>query len=161
MGLRKLNTVIIVSWASTSLLLLIHWFTSIEVDFVVRLFSIILTTAISCLGLLMLPPLARRGKRNQSSFLIGSITFCLFLLFLHSTDDDWKTQTILFERSSGRENIEFQMKDIGARGYQRRTVSVTRYLFAFSLIHQVDTDRLDSSWSRINKSVNELGLKGG
>ncbi|MBR9855734.1 MAG: hypothetical protein GYB37_14335 [Algicola sp.] len=56
--------------------------------------------------------------------------------------------------------MEFQMQDVGASGYNRRTVKVTYLTNFFMIIDPVEKD-IDkhSEWIKIDKEINELGLK--
>ena len=72
----------------------------------------------------------------------------------------YKTQTILYR---GIEDpgvtIEFQMKDVGGRGYLKRTVQVEPAFF-WDRITDVDLEAIDrSKWRRVDEDVNEHGLK--
>lgn len=52
------------------------------------------------------------------------------------------------------------MQDVGASGYNRRTVKVTYLTNFFMIIDLVEKD-IDkhSEWIKIDKEINELGLK--
>lgn len=151
------------SWLITILLFTANGFANLEVDYRLRVSVILLNFAMSILLLWhqLYSPYSKQPKYVMP--LIGSIMVCLTLFFLLSSDGakDWKTQTILFEHGKNRAKIEFQLKDIGSRGYLRRTVEVTRYLFVFSTITEVNTDKLDGSWKAVNRHINEMELKGG
>ncbi len=80
------------------------------------------------------------------------------LVFYSST---WCTQTILYQhRGFSAKKIEFQIQDVGALGYNKRTVRVF-YLTPFFIITSKTPTDIDKSaeWFNINKDVNELGLK--
>lgn len=74
----------------------------------------------------------------------------------------YKTQTILYRHVDNPDVvIELQMKDIGARGYLRRTVRVAPGLL-WDSVEEVDLQSIDSNeWRRVDEYVNEHGLKGG
>lgn len=74
----------------------------------------------------------------------------------------WQTQTVLYKnRNISFKKVEFQMQGIGALGYNRRTVEVTFVTPLFMITSQVpqNIDKKEE-WVRIEKDVNELGLKG-
>ena len=73
----------------------------------------------------------------------------------------WKTQTVLYQNKHLTFNkVEFQMQDIGARGYNKRTVQVIYLTPYFILTHKVPNDIENKiEWLKIDKEVNELGLK--
>jgi hypothetical protein len=73
----------------------------------------------------------------------------------------WHTQSILYQsRHSRDKTIEYQMQDIGALGYNERTVEV-QYLTPYFMIVKVIPSRAPSGsdWIPVEKDVNELGLK--
>ena len=86
------------------------------------------------------------------------ITSPMKILFLSGS---WHTQSILYQsRHSRDKTIEFQMQDIGALGYNERTVEV-QYLTPYFMIIKVIPNRAasGSEWIPVEKDVNELGLK--
>ena len=73
----------------------------------------------------------------------------------------WQTQTILYQNGHlSFKTVEFQMQDIGARGYNDRTVEVLYLTQLFMVTNQVPID-IDKrvEWVKVDKDVNELGLK--
>jgi hypothetical protein len=69
-----------------------------------------------------------------------------------------KTQTIIYRsKSDSATRIEFQMQDIGAFGYNSRTVKVSPGYF-FDSVQEIDIAGIDTlNWIK----VDELELKGG
>jgi hypothetical protein len=73
----------------------------------------------------------------------------------------WRTQTILFQNGHlSFKTVEFQMQDIGALGYNKRTVEVIYLTPLFMLTSEVPND-IDKrvEWIKVERDVNELGLK--
>ena len=73
----------------------------------------------------------------------------------------WRTQTILYQNGHlSFKTIEFQMQDVGALGYNKRTVEVFYLTPFFMKTSQIPND-IDKrvEWVKIDKHVNELGLK--
>lgn len=73
----------------------------------------------------------------------------------------WKTQTILYENGHLRfKTIEIQMQDIGALGYNKRTVEVFYLTKLFMIIKDPPRD-IDSKveWIKVDNDINELKLK--
>ncbi len=73
----------------------------------------------------------------------------------------WKTQKILYQNEHLNFNkVEFQMQDLGALGYNKRTVEVMYLTDLFMIVSSVEKD-IDErvEWVKIDKEVNELGLK--
>ncbi len=83
-----------------------------------------------------------------------AIVLMLFLnpmriLFLSSP---WETYKIIYENKySDFKKVEFQMQDIGALGYNKRTVEVTYVTKMFMIVSPVEKD-IDNSeeWVKIN-----------
>ena len=58
--------------------------------------------------------------------------------------------------------IEFQMKDVGGLGYNRRTVVRLKLLPYISWIEEIDLKNVDKAdWKEVDIDVNGIGLKGG
>ena len=73
----------------------------------------------------------------------------------------WRTQTILYQNGHlSFKTVEFQMQDIGALGYNNRTVEVF-YLTPFFMLTNEVPKEIDKrvEWVKVDKDVNELGLK--
>jgi hypothetical protein len=72
----------------------------------------------------------------------------------------YKTQSVLYKHNyDSKLTIEFQMKDIGALGYQRRIVKIKEG-FLFNTVEIIDTTKIDKSkWKFVDEEVNELKLK--
>lgn len=107
--------------------------------------------------------------KTKTKRIIGTIypTFFLVLILvvgpmkiLFSTGT-WRTQTILYQsRHLSFKTVEFQMQDVGASGYNERTVEVIYLTTLFMIINEVPSDiskRVE--WIKVDKDVNELELK--
>lgn len=73
----------------------------------------------------------------------------------------WQTQTILYQNGHlSFKTVEFQMQDVGALGYNNRTVEVFYLTPLFMIISEVPND-IDKrvEWVKVDKEINELGLK--
>jgi len=106
---------------------------------------------------------ARNGKIIGSLFPTIILTLILVVgpMKILSSTDAWRTQTILYQNGHlSFKTIEFQMQDIGALGYNRRTVEVIYLTPLFMLISEVPND-IDKrvEWVKVDEDVNELGLK--
>ncbi len=80
--------------------------------------------------------------------------------FLFSTGV-WRTQTILYQNGHlSYKTVEFQMQDVGALGYNKRTVEVFYLTPLFMITSEVPTG-IDKrvEWVKVDKDVNELELK--
>lgn len=75
----------------------------------------------------------------------------------------WKTQTvILVNENRTNHKVEFQMKDLGALGYAKRTSEVLYFSkYFYSVLAKKYDDRNFSShqWKKVNQHINEIGLK--
>jgi hypothetical protein len=94
------------------------------------------------------------------------LTIFLFAVkFLLVWGGDWKTQTILYQsRHSANRVIVFQLQDVGALGYNKRTVDKTELIPGVSWFNKVYATPLaipqDSmDWRKVDIDQNELGLK--
>ena len=70
----------------------------------------------------------------------------------------WRTQTVLYQNGHlSFKKIEFQMQDIGALGYNRRTVEVIYLTPLFIITSKVPND-IDkrAEWIKVDKDQNEL-----
>jgi hypothetical protein len=75
----------------------------------------------------------------------------------------WRTQTVLYQNAHlSFKTVEFQMQDAGALGYNKRTVEVLYLTNYFTVISEVPNKvdlRYEYEWIKVDKDVNELGLK--
>jgi hypothetical protein len=70
----------------------------------------------------------------------------------------WKTQSVIYQNQfDSSKKVEFQMLDIGAFGYRKRTVEVN-YITNWFFISK-EKSIYNSDWKKVNLEVNELGLK--
>jgi hypothetical protein len=73
----------------------------------------------------------------------------------------WCTQEVLYKNKHlSFKKVEFQMLDVGALGYKKRTVEVMYITPLFMITSQTsnDIDKLEE-WIKVNEDVNELKLK--
>ena len=107
--------------------------------------------------------------KTKTKRIIGTVypTIFLILIFVVNpmkilfSSGAWRTQTILYQNGHlSFKTVEFQMQDIGALGYNRRTVEVIYLTPLFILTSEVPND-IDKrvEWIKVEKDVNELGLK--
>lgn len=73
----------------------------------------------------------------------------------------WQTQKILFTHGHlPFKQIEFQMQDLGALGYNKRTVDITYLSENFMIVSLLEEGRKPGGeWIKMDKEVNELGLR--
>jgi hypothetical protein len=73
----------------------------------------------------------------------------------------WQTQTVLYQNGHLTfKTVEFQMQNLGALGYNKRTVEVLYLTKLFMIVRPVPKD-IDQrvEWVKVDKEINELGLK--
>ncbi|HBG71131.1 MAG: hypothetical protein A2W93_02495 [Bacteroidetes bacterium GWF2_43_63] len=109
-----------------------------------------------------------KTRHGKIIWTILPTTFLIIILivgpvkFIYSIGS-WQTQTILYQnRHFSFRTVEFQMQDVGAFGYNKRTVEVFYLTPLFMITGEIPNDeekRID--WIKVDKYVNELGLKGG
>ncbi len=124
-------------------------------------------------GILILTPVTLIWNlwrlKNKKQKIIASILPLLTLigiliigpLKIAFSSSAWKTQKIIYQNGHLKfKRIEFQMQDIGAFGYNKRTVEVIYLTDLFMIVKPVEKD-IDKrvEWIKIDKEVNELGLK--
>lgn len=126
------------------------------------------------IGILILTPLVIiwnivtfKFEQNKIFIFLFSVMIFIGILIIDPikiifSSSTWKTQTILYQNKRSKfKKIEFQMRDMGVLGYKRRTVEVTYIMDLFIIVKSVEDDvekRIE--WIKINKDINELGLKG-
>ena len=104
-----------------------------------------------------------KWKALSSILPVGVLVTILIIgpLKIASASSAWRTQTIVYE--SGHldfRKVEFQMQDVGAFGYNKRTVEVIYLTDWFMIVGPVEEgieERVE--WTRVDKDINELGLK--
>ena len=101
--------------------------------------------------------------------LIGSILPVLTLIGIFIirpqkiifSSSSWKTQKVIYQNGHlSFKKVEFQMQDIGALGYNKRTVEATYLTDLFMIISPVENDIEERvEWIKVDKEINELGIK--
>jgi len=124
-------------------------------------------------GLLVLTPMtlvwnlwtSKTNKWKIISSIIPTIALIGIIIIgpmkIMFSSDNWKTQTILYQNGQLTfKKVEFQMQDVGALGYNRRTVEVIYLTNLFMIVSPVEKD-IDErvEWVKVDKDINELGLK--
>ncbi len=73
----------------------------------------------------------------------------------------WRTQKVIYQNGLlNFKKVEFQMQNVGALGYNKRTVEVIYLTDLFMIVSTVEKDIDDRiEWVKVDKEVNELGLK--
>lgn len=99
-----------------------------------------------------------RGTIVAFSILLPALSLLKLLLVWSG---DWMTQEIIYEhRTRPGRTIEFQLMNPGPGGYRRRTVDRQRLVPGFEWLQEVDPDKVDTTeWKRVNREINELGMK--
>ncbi len=106
-------------------------------------------------------------QRKQQ--LLGTLYPSIILIFIFVIDPldvlfssgSWHTQTVLYQHRTSRfEQIEFQLQDKGALGYNKRTVQVFYLTPLFTWSSPVPKNiHFAKEWKKVNLDCNELGLK--
>ncbi|HEU5052652.1 MAG TPA: hypothetical protein VFT78_06045 [Hanamia sp.] len=99
------------------------------------------------------------GMVYPAIFLI--LIFVLNPIVIVFSSGAWQTQEILYQnREVSFKKIEFQMQNIGAMGYNRRTVEVVYLTPLFMITSEAPKDFDKSAeWKKVDKNVNELQLR--
>lgn len=117
------------------------------------------------LGILSITPIVlvvnglfhKELKSNIRSILIPFLIF-LFILIIGPTkivfsSSIWKTNKVLFiNKENQNHKVEFQMQDIGALGYNKRTVEVIHYYNLFMIVKSKNkTFEHNNNWIKVEK----------
>jgi hypothetical protein len=106
-----------------------------------------------------------KGISKKIFCLTLPILMLLFILYVGPlqfmfSSGAWRTQTILYQNGHlSFKRVEFQMQDVGALGYNRRTVEVL-YLTPLFMITTSVPQNIDKhvEWIRVDEEINELNL---
>ncbi|MEM9858139.1 MAG: hypothetical protein AAF843_12315 [Bacteroidota bacterium] len=108
-----------------------------------------------------------KPNRSRTAYILWvailSNFFVLFGWAFFSLGGPWQTQVIIY-RNLKNENrtIEFQMQDVGAFGYNRRSIERLRICGFLEIIDPIDIGNIDTlKWERVDIDLNEMNLKGG
>jgi hypothetical protein len=114
-------------------------------------------------GILLLGRTWLRWQRRATIVALVMLlpVFVLFKWVLLWRGGDWMTQEIIFEhRTLPGRTLEFQMMNPGPGSYRKRTVDRQRLLPGLEWRYEVEPERVDTTnWKRVNREVNELGIK--
>lgn len=124
-------------------------------------------------GIMILTPLTLTWNlwsfKTKNRKIIGSIFPTLTLIGLLIVGplkivfslSAWKTQKVIYQNGHlDFKKVEFQMQDVGGLGYNKRTVEVIYLTDLFMIVGPVEKDiDIRVEWVKVDKEVNELGLK--
>jgi hypothetical protein len=106
---------------------------------------------------------------NKTKRIIWTVTPAIILVFIlilgpmkiMFSSGAWQTQTILYQnRHLSFKTVEFQMQDVGALGYNKRTIEVFYLTPLFMITSKIPNDiEKRVEWVKVDEDVNELGLK--
>ncbi|PJJ60015.1 hypothetical protein CLV45_1440 [Hymenobacter chitinivorans DSM 11115] len=127
---------------------------SLQLSYLVLVVALLSAVTYLCRALFAQHRAAYTGTVLVLAVLLSLVEF----LFIYR--GGWHTQSINYvNRESANTVIEFQMKDVGAFGYQKRTVEKLKLLPGISWMKETDPEKVDTLlWQPVNIDVNELGL---
>lgn len=109
------------------------------------------------------------ANKNKAGKVIWTVFPTMMLVFIvivgpmkiMSSTGAWRTQTILYQNGHlSFKTVEFQMQDVGAFGYNKRTVEVLYLTPLFMITSEVPNDiEKRVEWVKVDKDVNEFDLK--
>jgi hypothetical protein len=125
-------------------------------------------------GIIIIPPVVciinivvQRTARKKAFFALPGLIVLMSVLIagpykIIFSSSVWKTQAIVYQHAENqRKRIVFQMQDVGAHGYNRRTVELTSYALFNKIKEPKSRSELGPVWILVNEDRNEQGLKGG
>ena len=110
---------------------------------------------------------AFKETKIKVTFSIISLSILLYINYLGLlkilfSKSIWMTQTELYQNNHfTNKKVEFQLKDLGALGYDKRTVEVFYLTPYFCIISEAKENYSKPEWTNTNKDINEAELKGG
>ncbi len=118
-------------------------------------------------GIMILTPLTliwslwsfktRKWRIISSSLPILTIVGILIIgpLKIALSSSAWRTQKVIYQNGHLKfKKVEFQMQDVGALGYNKRTVEVIYLTDLFMLVSPVEKDIYDRvEWVKVDKEV--------
>lgn len=82
---------------------------------------------------------------------VGSIILISSYEFYPSLGKGWVTQDILYkQKSNGNNVIAFQMNDLGAFGYDYRTVKILQITPLFQLVSELKKVEVNNEWEKVS-----------
>ncbi len=163
---KTFKKISLIVWAIIAIIFVLTFLTPLE--FADEMTSSIMTVlAISGLTLVLWLLTTDKDKKKKwrawTLILLPLTIFTIIITDFFSWGSGYKTQDIIYRQKGNTDNrIEYQMEDIGALGYNRRTVKIIQLTPLLQWITTTDTDDIDTNvWTKVDEYVNELGLKGG
>lgn len=164
--LKLIRIIGIILWSTCSILLILVLVTKIAFTNHIYYPVFIFTTTSGLPLILLLTTIETKQKRD---LLIWFLSLAASTAIIYNSrgiiyfGDGYKTQTITHRNNKNPEEcIAFQMEDIGALGYKRRTIIVTPVCCFLQVEQEINPDSFNySKWKQVDEEINELGLKGG
>ena len=118
-------------------------------------------------GIIILTPLIliwnlwylKKTKRKILSSALPMLTLIVVMILgpmkIIFSSSSWKTQTVLYQNKKiANKKVEFQTQDIGALGYNKRTVEITYLTYLFMMVSSVEKD-IDKQveWKKVTKKT--------
>lgn len=163
MDRKRQATILTILWLTNLLVALLVLFTPLSLR-PFRLFYLQLSLILT--GIPLITWYIKRTNEAKwlaiCTLLVANTSIAVYYVFL-DWRGEWKTQSIEYQNLQlVNRTIEFQLQDIGARGYHRRFVDRIKILPFLEWTKEVEIDSVDaSSWLKVDIYVNEMGLKGG
>jgi hypothetical protein len=125
-------------------------------------------------GIILIPPVVfivniflQRTIRRKAFFALPGLIVLISVFIVGPvkivfSSSVWKTQSVLYQHTENQnKRIVFQMQDVGAHGYNRRTVELTSYVLFNKIEEPECLSELGPEWILVNEDLNEQGLRGG
>ena len=157
---KTINILIIICWAIVSIIWVISVFTDLDItNEMIRNISAVLTVSGLIYAVLHFIPF-KKPKNYMVIVTVAAVLITGIITEIFDWSGNWKTQKVLYENGHlASKTIEFQLQDKGVSGYSRRIVEVTKLTGFLQIIEPVDTSNIELPWIKVDKDINESGLK--
>lgn len=92
--------------------------------------------------------------------LVASLALMATYEWYPKSGSNWETKEVLYREKSNLENvIAFQRNDLGAFGFDHRTVQIIAITPLFQWIKVLKKIEVNDEWVEVNEQVNEIGTK--
>jgi hypothetical protein len=150
--MKVVKIVFLILWVLCALVFIIGVLTPLDFNhrYIMYFTFFILFNGIFSLGFLLTSFIHPKINNMIVAFL-GSLILIGSYEFYPSLGKGWETQDILYkQKSNGKNVIAFQMNDMGAFGYDYRTVKILQITPLFQLVSELKKVEVNNEWEKVN-----------